>query len=788
MASPFSVFRKNRKLMLAVLTILAMFAFVFSPLFDKVGSHARQDTVAVTSKYGELHESDLQSLRNQHNRILGVLTRVIEAVGVPPAYARQYAEGMFGPSTDESVVETWLLAHYAEEMGMSVSNETINEFLKNNTQNRVRTADFQGMFKREGISDIFFFNAMRSQLLAKQVKALFRWSVAPTTPAERWEYFGRLKKQASIEAVGVPVARYADRIPDPSESDLKAFFDEHKNAYARPSSPTPGFHEPQRIAAQYVRADYEKLLASVTDEEIAADYEKNKADYDQYEKGAAGQKPVSQEQAAPAAGTGGVQTPDAAKPAEQPQSTQPPASETPKAAETPAATEQPKATEEKKDESKKEENKEEKPAGTSATQRRSPFMLTAYVDEKPAEAAPAAGATADKPAEAAPAAAAPANPPATETKPAAETPAATPSTTPAPAAQAPAAQAPAATESAPKAEEAPAQPAGPSPLIKAIIRRRIVDEKAHKAFQGIRDRVEQYRVACGKYEAAKNKGTKAVEPEKIDLEAMANSAGLTPGATGLISAFDAQRTELGTSLVDRKQPVWMFAFQSLSVYRAEISQDRANNYYLFWKTEETKERVPSFDDPGVREQVLAVWKMVKARDLATEEAKKLAEEARKAGKSLKEVFGDRPDLPVTTPEPFSWLTFGQVPLGSAPEAVRLSEVAGIDMPGREFMQTVFGLKASEIGVAKNAPETVAYVVQLSALTPSDDVLWMTFETDDFSKYQPAAQEDQQEMFTAWLNSIKKSANLKWTPGRDAAKAAAMSQPISESRGEDSLPY
>ena len=32
MASPFSIFRKNQKVMLAVLTLLAMFAFVFLPI------------------------------------------------------------------------------------------------------------------------------------------------------------------------------------------------------------------------------------------------------------------------------------------------------------------------------------------------------------------------------------------------------------------------------------------------------------------------------------------------------------------------------------------------------------------------------------------------------------------------------------------------------------------------------------------------------------------------------------------------------------------------------------
>ena len=162
------------------------------------------------------------------------------------------------------------------------------------------------------------------------------------------------------------------------------------------------------------------------------------------------------------------------------------------------------------------------------------------------------------------------------------------------------------------------------------------------------------------------------------------------------------------------------------------------NLYLFWKTEETKDRVPKFDDPGVREQVLQAWKLIRARPLGLKAAESLAAEARKAKKSLKQAFAGRPDLQVVMPPPFSWITFGNVPLGSAPNAARISEVSGVDYAGEEFMQTVFHLEPGQIGVALNAPQNVAYVIQLTDLSPSHDVLWKQFEVDDFSKYAPAA--------------------------------------------------
>ncbi len=52
--------------------------------------------------------------------------------------------------------------------------------------------------------------------------------------------------------------------------------------------------------------------------------------------------------------------------------------------------------------------------------------------------------------------------------------------------------------------------------------------------------------------------------------------------------------------------------------------------YLFWIIDQTPDRIPKFDDKGVREEVTEAWKMVQARKDALAAAKKLAAEARKA--------------------------------------------------------------------------------------------------------------------------------------------------------------
>jgi hypothetical protein len=250
-------------------------------------------------------------------------------------------------------------------------------------------------------------------------------------------------------------------------------------------------------------------------------------------------------------------------------------------------------------------------------------------------------------------------------------------------------------------------------------------------------------------------------PPKLDFEKLAKENGLSTGQSKLISVWEAQSLDVGASLVGGRDPVWHYAYATLARFRPEESLDMGGGLYLFWKTEETKEFVPKFDAPGERERVLQAWKMIQARPLALKAAESLAADAEKAKKTLKQTFADRPDIKVVVPPEFSWITFGNVPLGSAPNAARLSNVLGVDMAGEEFMRAVFRLTKDQTGAALNAPQTVAYVIRLTGLSPSRDVLWKQFEVDDFSKYAPVAQNDRARIVRAWLDEIRSSAGFEW---------------------------
>jgi hypothetical protein len=734
MASPFAIFRKNQKVMLAVVGVLVMLAFVFLPMCSQTMGDRRSGStnpvVVKTSQFGNLQESDLHAMMVRHRQFLTIMANLAQLAGIHPMMAERIASNSFLPATEDNVVDNWLLTNQAQQQGMVVDNASVNAFLKLWTRDAVKPESLKDVIKQSGYTGVQqLFDVLRKELMARQMRILFSYSLEGATPSERWDYFNRIKKSASIEIAGVDAAGFVQRVEDPNDEELKSFFEDHKNQYTVPGSPKPGFREPHKVAMQWFKIDQEKAAAAVTDQEIEQRYQQNKKTYDEMEKKLEEQKAQAakkdeKKEDVKDAGKKDVEKSDAKKDekkdAEKKEDSTQPVKTSP--AEEPKKPDQP-------DASKK----------SSAVTSSSPFRLAALLqDKKPDE---------EKKAEKAP------------QKPAAEK-------------KEPAAQEkPAEEKKEPAAEEKPGaeKKTEIAEATRKRIRQEIAQEKTNKIIESLREKMDGYRTAWNKYKVAlfqeesKKEGErkKIQPPAKLDMDRLAAENGLAVGQTDLLSRWQMQSQPIGASMVNGRVPLSYFAYQTLPQYRPELSIDMQGNLYLFWKTEETKDRVPAFDDPGVRDEVLRAWKMTKARDLAMNEAKAIAAEVQKSHKTLKESLADRTDMPVASPPPFSWFSFGSVALGSAPSAIDYSEVSGVDYPREEFMQTVFRLEPGEVGTAFNAPKTVAYVIQVKEFSPARDVLWKQFEVDDFSKYESAGQEDRHRVFQAWLDEIKKKAGLQW---------------------------
>jgi hypothetical protein len=266
----------------------------------------------------------------------------------------------------------------------------------------------------------------------------------------------------------------------------------------------------------------------------------------------------------------------------------------------------------------------------------------------------------------------------------------------------------------------------------------------------------------------------------LDFQALAKKNGLKWRTTNLISALEASDYNIGKSRIGRAL-FTDYAYRTLMTYRpAQSSEPKTKNYYLFWIVDETKDRIPKLDEPGVRAEVIEAWKMVHARKNTLAAAETLADEARAAGQSLKTFFAQRRDVHVAETAPFSWMT---VPTDEPP---MLSKVKGVEMPGPEFMGQVFALKEGEIGVAMNEPQTVAYVIRVVKFDPRLGLLMNWFPTAQPKEYLSICAEDQLKLFQAWEKGFHASAGLEVNIPKEQSDAPGPAAPPEEPDTEPAL--
>ncbi len=719
MAGSFGVFRQYEKAALAALAIMAMLAFFVLPPFLQMGAGAGgTDPMAVSWNGGGLRESGLQRAVIMRKVMNQFLFETMAAAGQDPSRMRLADD-------EKDVVDTLLLAKEAEKNGIVVSNAAINQFLSEWTNDLVRPEKFDEIVSliggRIGINQDDVFEALRTVLMARRMEALLVGGVGfdGAPPGWRWDYYRRLEQGATIEAVPVVVEQFVDKLPEPAEPALRTFFETYKSDLPAARSPEPGFRQPHRARYDYLVAKpgtfLEEEKKKITDEQIRIFYEDRKA------------------------------TLFKAKPATEP------ATESAKT-EAPADA----ASSEKADEpaaAPADASPAEKPAGKDgAAASRVRAIPVAF--RQPA-AATADAATADKAAATDPASGKPADKQADEKQP--ENPDDTKAAEPKDG------------ETKDGETKDPAAEFQPLESVRDDIIDRLANEGVEKRitaiFDAVKTDVAKYAESLALWEVQGDGAGPA--PAGPDVKKIAATQGLEGGTSDLVNPNQAFAAGgIGGSFefaVSRefgvRQQRWidMIFGPGAQALQPVTSRDIEGTRYLSWKTEDQPEFTPSFQ--SARDDVLRAWRIVEARPLARKAAEEVAAEV-KAGKTLESVAAARGSLEVAKVGPFTWLTRGTAPFGSAPE---LSQPDGLAMPGEELMRAVFDLEPGQTAVAFNEPKTVCYAIRLVSLEPDDARLKELFlaSSTDPRRLATVAEDDTRAVYDRWMKSIQDRYAVSW---------------------------
>jgi hypothetical protein len=750
MASPFRIFRKHQKQMIAVLGVMTMFAFVFLGQkgcdISLLGRNSTDPVVASTTQYGNLRNSDLQVMINLHRHVLGFMERlVLEANPMVPPERRRYLpiilEQRFGRSDPNGVLTNWLLAQRAQQLGIVVSDQTVKNFIGSDLGgDQVPLAKIKTILSNMGLGQRQLIETLRNLLLAQRLQNTFDVASMGLTPAQRWDYYQRLKRTATVETAAIPVEKFTAAVKDPGNAVLEKFFEAHKGEIHDPDAPAPGFREPDRIAFEYFKAEVDKFVdpKSVSDIEVQKYYDEHKQYYAKTPGLSLHENtplPPSENKPLPPKPTAPKPTSDVKKQAVTvPQ--QPAASRKTAPAEQkkPAADSAPKAAPEKKGDAGKK---------SSTLRWGAKFQWTADKKEVANEPAKKEAPKKVEPKKEPEKKAVPVSPPPT----------------------------------APREEYMPLE------QVKEEIRNVLAEQKAHdkilEIMTPLRDQINAYAAAKIRYDQDQKTNPNLQPPKLLDLKALAQAKGMSHYQTKPISKWQARDRDIAKSYVDERIDFVSYAYRPATTYQSyqpTVSDSRlGGSVFLFWKTEDQPEYTPKFDDPGEHEKVLQQWKQIEARKLANDEAARLAKKARDEKKSLQEALKGEPGMKVVESKPFSWLTAGMPSMSQQQPQLNLSPVEGIDGVGPDFMQAVFGLEPGEITVAMNYAKTTAYVVRVVQFAPPPSVLTKEFEDDKpnfeqnspYNLYPILARQDRSRLYLAWLQEIRKQAGFKYTPAPDA---------------------
>jgi hypothetical protein len=789
MASPFHVLRKRQKEILVVVAVIAIFTFTvgdFILQYLPMGGGGRAEAeAAVTWKGGELNENELFNLRRIHHLTLGYLESVVaetEKRGGSPKgdgvsrdqMGRITAPGIARDDSDERLVRTLLLAEQAEKIGMEVPDEAIYEFLAK-LSDRMLSSDELAAFLADStgrrLTRDQLFDHLRRELLARNYLRLVI-SGDVMTPDDAWSYYNRLMRRVTTSVIAFPADKYLDKAPRPSKAEVEALYEKYKEQYPIPASPEPGFKERPKYKFAYFKADYDKVLeeekAKITAEAVQKHYEDNKESYKIPELPEAKSDEKPEGDSAPATSespeeSGESKAPDLTPPENATPPT--PELESPKD----ATPQEPKA----KSDNENAPSDEKAPgsnegASLSPSEFQVAFLAgqeeTTNSDSKEAPANSDYPQPKDESDAPQPAAEATETPPADPEK--AEPPA-DESAKDQPADDASKKEAADDGEKKEPAEEGAAKEPKYRPLeeveddIRRTLASKAASDRVSETLREAQRHIDKYKRAFASYRARVEAGSEAKPPAEPDYQQIAADLGLEFGETPLVDELTVGETELGkANFGNFFQPI-SFAQIAMRGDQATLYQAEQIQEYVYWPVEFKESRTPPLDE--VEDEVVRAWRLQKAFEIAMQEAEKIAQKVRKTaeGTPLAEAAGVK-ETEVIQPPAFSWMTQGSTPFGGG--APFISEVAGVDAPGDDFMEAVFALQPGEVGVAPNEPKSIAYLVRVENETPGDedrrDSFWQTGVQFNFNLFY-VAQREQQRKVLAWLDEFEKEWALEW---------------------------
>jgi hypothetical protein len=288
-------FRRNSKYLMAGTAVLLMIAWGVVPALGMLRRPEARDLGRIRGE--KVREEDIRDAASAL-RVLVTLgffepltAMTVRSSGVGPGLRSLYLAlvGHFGSFVftrgrpmlgDEEVWRFLVLSREAEAAGIGATPGEARDFLTLAPPLRSSRGLDPELYTRY-LATINAKDAEVTRWTRQVLRVLkllvLRSDAAVSTPGSRWMLRAYEGEQARIRYVEVPAAAFAGLV-GPSEEDLRAFYEEHRETTPDPATGAHGYMAPERVRLEYAVASATDIASeiSISDDEIAAYYEEHK--------------------------------------------------------------------------------------------------------------------------------------------------------------------------------------------------------------------------------------------------------------------------------------------------------------------------------------------------------------------------------------------------------------------------------------------------------------------------------------------------------------------------------
>jgi peptidyl-prolyl cis-trans isomerase D len=276
----FEVFRRHQRKLLAIFAMLAMFGFVVSDSLPKLlsSNYVGRDQRVVTLYGKTIYQSDLNEMAQQRTNA----NQFISWLSPYQAY--------FGGLRTRDLVDALILQHEADRLGMpagpELGREFLKEFLRQNTGRQMSRDLFEGVLSRfnNRVSGEQVLADIANQVRLGRVRELV--GLPMVSPYDVFRAYRDEKERISAQLVEIPVAKYLAQVSEPSQEELRAYYEKYKDELPDAARETPGFKVPRQVRVEILSIDGNALGRSMKDRlseaELRAAYENRKSEFEEH--------------------------------------------------------------------------------------------------------------------------------------------------------------------------------------------------------------------------------------------------------------------------------------------------------------------------------------------------------------------------------------------------------------------------------------------------------------------------------------------------------------------------